>query len=91
MLFIAIIFIILFVAVMSAALFILDDLETTLFPALIASALGAGSITVSLSEYDRTLLVGCVLVLALAIIVAAFLLSRSRKRPRHGDDHTRRK
>jgi hypothetical protein len=79
--FIAILFAILFVLVLAGlAIYVLDDLESAIVPALAVSALGSGTIIVSFSEQDRTLIVLCVAFLAAAIVRAGYLLRKSQRR-----------
>ena len=75
-----IVFAVIFVVAIVAAYQVFDDLETALIPALVVSGLGSGVITVGLSQADRTLIVACVVIIALAIVAAAYILARSRRR-----------
>jgi thiol:disulfide interchange protein len=55
---------------------------------LLVPALGAGTLTVSLSETDRSLIIACVATIVIAIIVAALILRGRRKSPGPADKPT---
>lgn len=46
---------------------------------LLVPAMGAGTVTVALSEADRTLVIACVAAIVVAIIVAALIVRGRRK------------
>lgn len=75
-----ILFAVILLVVAGAAYFVFDDLEVVIWPSIVVAAISAGGISVSLSQYDRMLIVGCVVLLAVAIVLAAYLISRSRGR-----------
>lgn len=75
-----VVFVVLFVVAIGAAIFLFGDPESAFVPALILSGLGTGVITVGLSDADRTLIVVLVIVLAAAILLGAYMIARSRRR-----------
>ncbi len=82
-------FVVILLAMLVLAIWLLDiDLDSIPGMAgifLFVPALGAGILTVSLSETDRSLVIACVAAVIVSIIVAALIL-RGRRRPRGPTD-----
>ncbi len=77
---IIIVFVVLFVVAMAAAVYLLGELENAVIPALVVSSVGTGAVAVGLSDTDRTFIIIAVASLAAAIIFAAFIIVWARRR-----------
>lgn len=75
-----VVFVVLFVIAIGAAIYLFGDPESAVIPALVVSGLGTGAVTVGLSEADRTLIVVLVVLLAAAIVLGAYMIARSKRR-----------
>lgn len=82
-------FIILLILILTGAYLFLDDLQSEgiIYPTLLISCAGGGAVTFALSDTDRAMLAGCVLVLTAAIIFAIFWFNRRSSKRRATREH----